>query len=419
LNPVFFIGKQKSGENMNLLSDINGITVLIAGIFLIPIAAGVLYPSSADRIQHSFLSMLTNLELIAGILLTLYFYKLVFLDKNAGLLDRIYHLAPPAKEMMARYGHDFTYHIAFLFLCLFAVLILLYMMTAPFYRFFMVPLANKISAVISSLSRTAKRIVGGAWQLPKSVSLVLILSLILNFYTNVGYSSSAADYIGRSAAYTMINEKILHPLLGSSIAKKIPVLINDSFKEINETFYAGDSDNSRQVIGTGPIDSKFPIIEYFNGIALDEAVLSTKNIDQTAKKIVGTEKDNKKKASLLYQWICKNIQYDYDKAEMIVTSPSAVTSGSQVAFSERKGVCFDYSALYVSMCRAVGLKVRMVTGLGFSGTAWGDHAWNQVYYPEEKRWINVDTTFGSSGYNSFDSKDFLQIHKYGDVQEEW
>ena len=416
---LFIMRKQKFGENMNLLSDINGITVLITGIFLIPIAAGVLYPSSADRIQHSFLSMLTNLELIAGILLTLYFYKLVFLDKDVGLLNRIYQLVPPAKDMMSRYGHDFTYHIVFLFLFLFVVLVLLYMITAPVYRFFMVPLANRISAVINSLNRTAKRIVGGAWQLPKSVSLVLILSLMLNFYTSVGYSSSAADYIGRSAAYTMINEKILHPLLGSSIAKKIPVLFNDSFKEINETFYADDSDNSRQVIGTGLIDSKFPIIEYFNGVTLDEAVQSTKNIDQTARKIIGTEKDNKKKAYLIYQWICKNIQYDYDKAETIVTSPSAVTSGSQVAFSERKGVCFDYSALYVSMCRAVGLKVRLVTGLGYSGTAWGDHAWNQVYYPEEKRWINVDTTFGSSGYSSFDSVDFSLIHKNDDVQEEW
>ena len=50
---------------------------------------------------------------------------------------------------------------------------------------------------------------------------------------------------------------------------------------------------------------------------------------------------------------------------MIVSSPSAVTSGSQVAFAERKGVCFDYATLYVSMCRAVGLKVRLVTGMGY------------------------------------------------------
>ena len=80
----------------------------------------------------------------------------------------------------------------------------------------------------------------------------------------------------------MISQNVLKPLMGTGIAKKIPVLINDSFKEINETFY--DGDGSRQVINTDPITDKFPIIEYFNGVTLDEAVRSTEEIDKTAKK---------------------------------------------------------------------------------------------------------------------------------------
>ena len=71
------------------------------------------------------------------------------------------------------------------------------------------------------------------------------------------------------------------------------------------------------------------------------------------------------------------------------------------------------------MSRAAGLKVRLVTGLGYNGSSWGDHAWNQVYYPAEKRWINVDSTFGSSGLNSFDNADFAWIHKDADIQGEW
>ena len=55
---------------------------------------------------------------------------------------------------------------------------------------------------------------------------------------------------------------------------------------------------------------------------------------------------------------------------------------------------------------ATGLKVRLVTGIGYSGLAWGDHAWNQVYFPAEKRWINVDATFGSTGANYFDKGRF-------------
>jgi hypothetical protein len=71
------------------------------------------------------------------------------------------------------------------------------------------------------------------------------------------------------------------------------------------------------------------------------------------------------------------------------------------------------------MCRAVNVKVRFITGLGYSGTYWGDHAWNQVYNSAKSTWINTDTTFGSSGGNYFDNPDFNVDHKDSAVQGEW
>jgi transglutaminase-like putative cysteine protease len=71
------------------------------------------------------------------------------------------------------------------------------------------------------------------------------------------------------------------------------------------------------------------------------------------------------------------------------------------------------------MCRAVGVKVRFITGLGYSGVEWGDHAWNQVYDPAENRWINVDTTFGNSGKNYFDHAGFRADHQDGVIQGQW
>ena len=63
--------------------------------------------------------------------------------------------------------------------------------------------------------------------------------------------------------------------------------------------------------------------------------------------------------------------------------------------------------------------MRLVTGLGYSGVSWGDHAWNQVYSVEESRWIDVDATFGNSGADYFDKEDFNVDHKYPTVQGEW
>jgi transglutaminase-like putative cysteine protease len=404
---------------MNFFNDVNGITAVFAGIFLVPIAAGILYPSSAGRIRHSFLSFLNNMELIAGIILTLYLYKLIFVERNSGLLNYIGQFVPSMEGAMAQSRHIFTYSVIFLFSSLFIVILAVHLAAAPLYRHVMVPFADRVSAWIDSQNGAAKRFVGALWQLPRSLWLVLVFSLILNFFTYYESENPAAYYINRSAAYTSVNEKVLHPVLDSRIAKKIPVLIRDSFQEINAEFYARNMDKNGQGGGVKPVDSIFPIIEFFNGVTLEEAVKSTKEIDETALKIVGDEKDQKQKAYLLYKWISKNIAYDYDKAEALTSDPSSLKSGAQVAFSERRGICFDYASLYVSMSRAVGLKVRLVTGLGYNGSSWGDHAWNQVYYPKEKRWINVDSTFGSTGHNSFDSVDFTWIHKNDDIQGEW
>ncbi len=56
----------------------------------------------------------------------------------------------------------------------------------------------------------------------------------------------------------------------------------------------------------------------------------------------------------------------------------------------------NYSCLYVSMCRAVGVKVRLVSGLGRSGSEWGEHVWNQIYDPAEESGSYVDPTYGSA-----------------------
>ena len=405
---------------MNFFSDLNGITAVFAGIFLVPMAAGILYPSPSGRIRHSFLLFLSNLELIAGIILTLYFYKLIFIDRNSSLLNYIGRLIPSLKDSMTQNVHAFTYSVIFLFLSLFIVLLVIHLAAAPLYRHVVVPFADRTAAWIDSKSGAVKQFAGMLVQLPRSLWFVLVFSLILNFFTYNAPDNPASYYINRSAAYTSINEKILHPLLDSGIAKKIPVLIRDSFQEINAEFYARNMEKNGQGGDEAkPVDSIFPIIEFFNGVTLEEAVKSTKEIDETARKIVGDEKDEKQEAYLIYRWISKNIIYDFDKAEALASDPASLKSGAQIAYSERKGICFDYSSLYVSMARAVGLKVRLITGLGYNGESWGDHAWNQVYYTKEKRWINVDSTFGSSGYNSFDSVDFTWIHKNDDMQGEW
>ena len=399
---------------MNLFGNINMITILILCIFMMPILTGMLYPISSSRIQHSFLSVLNSLKFILGIFLAVNLTRIIFSEKENSFLILLYQFIPSVKDIILRYSNDIVAYIIIFFIFSSIILFVLGIFTIPLYKYVLVPLADRLSSAFHSLNGFVKRVISGAWHLPKSIWLVFVFSLLLNFYTNYINNPSAGDYINNSTAYQMIHKNVLRPVLSTDMVKNMPVVLYDSFKKAAEDFTAVNKED-----GEKPNYWNLPGIKYFNGMTLDEAVKSNSEIDDIAKQIVGTERNDKKKAHMLYQWISKYIQYDYDKAKIVVTNPGNVNSGSIITYAESKGVCFDYSCLYISMCRAVGLKVRFVTGLGYGGVEWGDHAWNQVYYPEEDRWINVDTTFGSGGKNNFDNLDFSTNHKYDVVHCEW
>jgi transglutaminase-like putative cysteine protease len=261
-----------------------------------------------------------------------------------------------------------------------------------------------MASAISSMSSIARRIIGGLWKLPKSPWLVLVFSILLSLFSGYFNSSAITEYANSSAAYQIVNNNVVQPLLNNSTVKNIQVILNNSFKAAEDEF--------------SDITGKY-LIRYFNGVTLEEAVQSTSEIDAKAKEIVGSDTNDRQKAYLIYLWIAENLTYDNEKAEIIAVDSSKVASGAIVAYSTRTGVCFDYSCLYVAMCRAVDLKVRFLTGLGYTGAEWGDHAWNQVYDSQEDVWLNVDTTFGSSGVNYFDKSFFYADHKDGTVHGEW
>lgn len=399
---------------MNLLNNFNIITLFILGIFFMPLLTGLLSPVSSNKIHHSLLSFLNSIKLIIGLLLSFYLVRIIFSNNPNSFLAPLYKFSPSIEALILRYNHDIVAYIIVLFILLSITLWILEILTIPLEKHVIIPLTGRLSSVFNSMNSNVKRVLSVSWQIPKSVCMVLIFSLLLNFYTNFINNDTTSDYINHSSAYQIINKKFLQPILNTDIAKKLPVLINDSFNKAAEDFTPTNNEN-----GENPNYWKVPVIKYFNGVTLEEAVKSNVEIDKKAKEIVGAEKNDNIKAYRLYQWVSQNIQYDDDKAEVIVKSPSHVSSGSIVTFTEKQGVCFDYSCLYVSMCQAAGLKVRFVTGLAYNGVEWGDHAWNQVYDSEKQRWINVDTTFGNSGSDYFDNADFTANHKYDVIQGEW
>lgn len=104
----------------------------------------------------------------------------------------------------------------------------------------------------------------------------------------------------------------------------------------------------------------------------------------------------------VYNFITKNITYDYDKAN---TVKSGYISNVDEILESKTGICLDYAAVMTSMLRSQQIPTRLE--VGYVGKDMVYHAWISVYIKEVgwlngiiqfngKEWSLVDPTFGAS-----------------------
>lgn len=91
-----------------------------------------------------------------------------------------------------------------------------------------------------------------------------------------------------------------------------------------------------------------------------------------------------RKAEAIHKYIINNISYDYDRLSTV--KPGYIPDVEQVLES-KKGICFDYAALYASMMRALNIPAKLVMGYVSPQNVY--HAWNEIYI-EGKGWIKVE-----------------------------
>lgn len=126
------------------------------------------------------------------------------------------------------------------------------------------------------------------------------------------------------------------------------------------------------------------------------------------------------KAKAIYDWVTRNIVYDYDYYEGRKTD---VDIFPEEVLDSKLTVCDGYSRLTQALLQAQNIPAIRVVGqaniFGWSPDDYTNHAWNLAYV--DGRWIYLDTTWGSpSGGNSettnndwFDSTElnFSFLHK--------
>ncbi|AKA71806.1 transglutaminase-like domain-containing protein [Clostridium scatologenes] len=391
------------------MNNINMVTIILILIFLYPLIRGFLFKFSSYDLKSDINGINRSISFILALFLGIYFGRKIFIQHDSGIYKKIYILIPA----------DFLNYIESNAFIIYAVIIPLIILII--YKIIKLsleiincltvyPMLDIIEKSLSSKGNFFRRLTGLVFQLPRAICYLLLVTLALNILSMFSTNAKLNKYLQTSKPYNIMCKEAIIPITNSTIAKKLPSIIDNSFKIVIKQ---GESKET----SPGRVNNDRTVV-YYNGVTLDQGVKSNDEINKFSRSIVSKEDTTKSKAKIIYNWIGKNIAYDHDKANKVLNNDFNVQSGAIYTYDTRKGICFDYSCLYVAMCRANGIKVRLITGEGFNGVSWVSHAWNQVYLPEEQKWINVDSTFYRGG-NYFNSQRFQLDHKNAQIAGEW
>lgn len=199
-------------------------------------------------------------------------------------------------------------------------------------------------------------------------------------YVSVAYyntSKKLKGYIslgGRDQFFSMRNDGNWTnlPLTLGSGTYEIRILENTTGTKYGSvtTATAAFSDN-------GAMDrylKSIPTMEYDAGMA---------SIKKAA--ALSSGKSEADKVAAMYEYVVLNTSYDYDKLN---TVQNGYEPNIEDTFASRKGICYDYAALFGAMCRSQGIPAKMVKG--YASGVQGYHAWNAVYVGGQ--WRVIDTT---------------------------
>lgn len=376
------------------------VTLLLIIVFLYPLLKGFLIKFSSGHTKKSIENVTNNIIFLVSIFLSMHVVRKIFLEHEKGIFQIIYiHL--PSKVIGFSQENPmliYTISIPIFIIIIYEIIKLLIKLINNLTIY---PALDIIEEKLKQKNNFSRRSIGAFFELPRAVTYVIIITFLFNISSMLNIVPNLDRNLERSFLYNNVSKHIVIPITNSTIAKRLPNIIDNSFK-----------------IVTKEVENASNIITYYNGITIDEGIKSNDKLDSFAVELTSDIDTDIEKARQIYDWIEDEISYDSEKADMIMNNIFDEQSGAIITFETREGICFDYACLFASMCRSNDIKVRIITGDGFNGEVWVSHAWNQVFIREEERWINVDTTF-SIGGDYFDGARFEIDHKQGKIAGEW
>jgi transglutaminase-like putative cysteine protease len=244
------------------------------------------------------------------------------------------------------------------------------------------------------------------------LSMVLSFVMAVGFFTGLSVPAQAAEPRSNyDAERTTVGAIGVRYLSGSDVRVKTRVqkdTVNydyDLFGRTNFEYFPMQLGNGDYTITLfeNVSDNRYRVVERktFQSVVADmldvfrnsiQTVRWTEDMEvvKKADAITANLKTDRQKIDAIYQYVVKNFKYDYDK---IKTLQSTYVPDPDLILKAGKGICYDYSSVFGAMLRSQGLSVKLIKG--YTDNVKEYHAWNEVWLPDEKRWIVVDTTYDS------------------------
>ncbi|MCM1990348.1 transglutaminase-like domain-containing protein [Oceanirhabdus seepicola] len=387
--------------NLDIL-NLDLLSIVIILLCIIPLMKGILYKYSPDNFKREIIGIVKIISFCIGLLSGFYLCKkFILYDTYSFFSDYLSNLVG---EFQTIFGQNpILLYLGLAPIIAIIISFIVFKILNILLMAFLYPVFDVFHKWVLKRGTFIRRVLGFLLSIPKAVFYPIIFCMIIHFYS-LSYSNEKLDnIIFNSTVNDLISEKIIIPITSNELVNHIPNIVSESLKiDINQV---EDAFTENLTI-------------YYNGVTLDEGIKSNKAIYELTSMLCQDSETDKEKAFIIYSWITENLIYDEDKANNIINDNFNDKSGAIPTFESRKGICFDFACLYTAMAKEVGLKVRIITGKGYSGEVWVEHSWNEVYIEEKNEWIKIDTTFGLSG-NYFDNLTFNLDHIDRKVIGEW
>ena len=107
-------------------------------------------------------------------------------------------------------------------------------------------------------------------------------------------------------------------------------------------------------------------------------------VKNLARTITANSSDDFERISKLALWVNQQLTYDLKIAGLL--------KDTKWILQNKRGVCTEYSTLFIALSRSIGIPARFVSGLAYDEDrgGWVGHSWAEVFIG---RWVPVDPTW--------------------------